>query len=251
MKGWISLHRKIRGNWVWQDKPFSKGQAWIDILLLVNHEDSKIYFRDSVYDIKRGQHITSELKLAQAWGWSRNKVRKFLDDLKKEQMIELKKDKRKTTLTVVNYDGYQDNKTTKGTTDSTTDGTSESQQKDINNKDNNDNKENKENKEKIYVMTQQQEQFINILKTVSDYAVDLEKDIAMYSRLEERYPKLDLVDALKGWAMYKLDKPLNEKSNPRSQINTAFSKYTEWGKFEKEKSGVIDYEAAAKTKYGW
>ena len=232
---------------MWQDKPFSKGQAWTDILLLANHEDDKAYFRDSVYDVKRGQHITSELKLAESWGWSRNKVRKFLDDLKKEQMIELKKDKRKTTITVVNYDSYQNNKTTKGTTESTTYETTESQQKDINNKDNNVNKVNK-----IYVMSQQQEQFINILKTIPGYNVDLEKDIAMYNRLEERYPELDMVEAIKGWAMYKLDKPLTEKSNPRSQINTSFSNYVKWGKYLKAKPAPpIDYEAASKSKYGW
>lgn len=97
--------------------------------MMVNHEDGKAYFRDSVYEVKRGERITSELQLAERWGWSRNKVRKFLDDLKKEQMLEVKKDKRKTVLKVVNYNTYQVSKTLKSTT--------ERQQKDINNNDNN------------------------------------------------------------------------------------------------------------------
>lgn len=137
MEGWISLHRKIQKHWLWKDKPFSKGQAWIDILMMVNHEDGKAYFRDSVYEVKRGERITSELQLAERWGWSRNKVRKFLDDLKKEQMLEVKKDKRKTFLKVVNYNTYQVSKTLKSTTESTRDETTERQQKDINNNDNN------------------------------------------------------------------------------------------------------------------
>ncbi|MDK2917269.1 MAG: hypothetical protein PWQ37_2 [Candidatus Petromonas sp.] len=137
LEGWISLHRKIQKHWLWKDKPFSKGQAWIDILMMVNHEDGKAYFRDSVYEVKRGERITSELQLAERWGWSRNKVRKFLDDLKKEQMLEVKKDKRKTFLKVVNYNTYQVSKTLKSTTESTRDETTERQQKDINNNDNN------------------------------------------------------------------------------------------------------------------
>ncbi len=105
--------------------------------MMVNHEDGKAYFRDSVYEVKRGERITSELQLAERWGWSRNKVRKFLDDLKKEQMLEVKKDKRKTFLKVVNYNTYQVSKTLKSTTESTRDETTERQQKDINNNDNN------------------------------------------------------------------------------------------------------------------
>ncbi|NLX87272.1 MAG: hypothetical protein GXY97_09030 [Clostridiales bacterium] len=141
--GWISIHRKIYQNWTWQDKPFSKGQAWIDILLMVNHEDGEAHFRDSVYYVKRGQRITSELQLAERWGWSRNKVRRFLNDLKMAQQIDIQKDKRKTIITVVNYDYYQNNKTAKGTTEGTTEGTTQGQQKDTNNKDNKDNKDNK------------------------------------------------------------------------------------------------------------
>ncbi len=137
LEGWISLHRKIQKHWLWKDKPFSKGQAWIDILMMVNHEDGKAYFRDLVYEVKRGERITSELQLAERWRWSRNKVRKFLDDLKKEQMLEVKKDKRKTFLKVVNYNTYQVSKTLKSTTESTRDETTERQQKDINNNDNN------------------------------------------------------------------------------------------------------------------
>ena len=35
--GWISIHRKIQDNLIWNDKPFNRGAAWIDLLLLANH----------------------------------------------------------------------------------------------------------------------------------------------------------------------------------------------------------------------
>ena len=147
MPGWISIHRCIWENWIWKDKPFSKGQAWIDILLMVNYEKGKVYFRDASYDVERGQKITSELKLAERWGWSRTKVRRFLNDLEMEQMLSVKRDNRKTIIEVANYNKYQDNITTENTSDDTTDDTTDVQQKNINN---NINKSNKVNKENIY-----------------------------------------------------------------------------------------------------
>lgn len=148
-KGWISIHRQIWENWTWKDKPFSKGQAWIDILLMVNYEKDKVYFRDSIYDVERGQKITSELKLSDRWGWSRTKVRRFLNDLEMEQMLLVKRDNRKTVLEVVNYSKYQDANTTENTSDNTTDDTTAVQQKNINNNINKDNKLNKVNKKDI------------------------------------------------------------------------------------------------------
>ena len=77
--GWVSIHRKLWDNWIWKDKPFSKGQAWIDILLMVNHSPNKIYFHDELIEVDRAERITSETKLSERWGWSRTKVRNFLE----------------------------------------------------------------------------------------------------------------------------------------------------------------------------
>ncbi|KJS85005.1 MAG: hypothetical protein JM58_09575 [Peptococcaceae bacterium BICA1-8] len=78
-------------------------------------------------------------------------------------------------------------------------------------------------------MTSEQEEFIKTLKTIKDYPLDKTKDIEYFETLEQRYPQLDLVEAIKKFAAYKLDKPLTKKSNPRSQMNDSFKNYTEWG----------------------
>jgi hypothetical protein len=111
--GWISLNRKITNNWLWKDKPFSKGQAWIDILLMVNHKENKVLFRDELINVERGERITSQVKLSDRWGWSRGKVRKFLTMLENDNMLVVRTDKRKTVLKVVNYNVYQDNNNSK------------------------------------------------------------------------------------------------------------------------------------------
>lgn len=117
--GWISIHRKIQDNKIWEDKPFSRGQAWIDLLLLANHEDNKIIFNGSLFEIKRGEKITSLRKLSERWGWSITKVKKFLNLLSDENMISYKSDNKKTTYSIVNYDVYQDNENTKSNTEVT------------------------------------------------------------------------------------------------------------------------------------
>lgn len=115
-KGWISIHRKIQDHWLWRDKPFSKGQAWIDILMMVNHEDNKILIDNELMEVKRGSCITSIRQLCEKWGWSNTKVRNFLNLLAKDNMLIVQSDTKKTILTVVNYSNYQDINDTKNDT---------------------------------------------------------------------------------------------------------------------------------------
>jgi hypothetical protein len=136
-KGWISLHRKLQDHWLWQDKPYGKGQAWIDILFLVNYKDNKILMDGQLIDVFRGEHITSEYILSKRWGWSRTKVRNFLSILEKENMIEnIKKDKKRTRLKVCNYNSYQLLRTTEELEENYR-RTTEELQKNLNNNDNN------------------------------------------------------------------------------------------------------------------
>lgn len=105
--GWISIHRKIQDNLIWNDKPFNRGAAWVDLLLLANHEDKNVLFNGSIIEVKRGEKITSLRKLSERWGWSREKTKNFLILLKSENMIDFKTDHQKTTYKIVNYNVYQ------------------------------------------------------------------------------------------------------------------------------------------------
>lgn len=105
-EGWIKLYRNIQEHWIWQDP--QKLKWWLDILLLANHKENKFLLGNELMEVERGEHHTSELKLAERWGVSKTTVRKFLKLLESEQMIELKKSKKGTTLKVSNYNDYQD-----------------------------------------------------------------------------------------------------------------------------------------------
>ena len=117
--GWISIHRKIQDNLIWNDKPFNRGAAWIDLLLLANHEDRQVLFNGNAIRVKRGEKITSLRQLSERWGWSITKVKKFLNLLSDEKMISYKSDSKKTVYNIVNYEVYQDSENTKSNTEIT------------------------------------------------------------------------------------------------------------------------------------
>lgn len=117
------LHRQIQDCWIWEEKPFDKARAWIDLLLLANHKDVRISIDGKPVLITRGQFHTSELKLADRWGWDRKKVMRFLDVLEKDKMLTKECTRRGTTLTIVNYAHFQVGGSADGTTDGTSDGT--------------------------------------------------------------------------------------------------------------------------------
>ena len=106
--GWISIHRKIQQSDIWLDKePFDKRSAWIDLIMMANHEDKQILFNGKFMEVKRGEKITSLKQLSDRWRWSRSKVRRFLNLLESGSMIELKTKQRYTSYKVVNYNVYQ------------------------------------------------------------------------------------------------------------------------------------------------
>ena len=114
-KGYIRLFRDIRDNWVWDDKPFARGQAWIDLIMMMNHKDREVFYDGRMIIVKRGSRITSLRKLGERWGWSRHKVSEFLDDLEKAGMISQKRDSKKTLINVIKYGFFQGQQNQKGT----------------------------------------------------------------------------------------------------------------------------------------
>lgn len=121
--GWIKLHRKITDSWIWSDP--EKLRAWIDILLMVNHEDRKIEFNGRMVMVKRGTRLTSIEKLAARWHWNRKRVMRFLGQLEQADMVTTIRTPSGTTIKVRNYGKYQSFEKAQGTTKGTTDGTPE------------------------------------------------------------------------------------------------------------------------------
>lgn len=106
-KGFIKLHREITDSWLWKDKPFSYGQAWIDLLLMSQWKDGKEIYNHKLMERKAGTVYVSKKWLADRWGWSVKKVTTFIGNLIGDQMVVAESTTQGTTLTIVNWAKWQ------------------------------------------------------------------------------------------------------------------------------------------------
>lgn len=79
-EGWVKISRKLIDDDLWTGEPFTKGQAWVDLILLAQWENNGPFKPGSVY---RSLNF-----LADRWGWSRKKVSNYLEQLKKSEKID-------------------------------------------------------------------------------------------------------------------------------------------------------------------
>lgn len=226
-KGWIKLHRKVLECWIWQDKPYDKARAWIDLLLLAMHRDKKMIVENEFMIISRGSFMTSILKLSERWGWSRNKVIRFLNVLESEQMLNTKRTPKGTLVTIVKYEQYQlhdttndtTNDTTKSTTDDTLDGTMNETTDELQNKN-----------------------IKNIYKNDKEYiteTVDFEK---AWNNTFDRYPKKRKgANSKQNWMRRILAVPEDDREQLAIDIFQAIGLYIEQYKKDKPEDTKFDY----------
>ena len=106
-KGYIKLYRQIQDNPLWFCEPFSKAQAWIDLLLMASYENAKRITNGKEEIVKRGVVVHSIRYFASRWKWSEKSVRCFFDYLLKHEMIKKTVSHRKTHIEILNYDKHQ------------------------------------------------------------------------------------------------------------------------------------------------
>lgn len=105
--GFVKLYRSLQDHYLWTSEPFTRGQAWVDLLMLANHKDGQIRVRGNRIAVRRGQVGWSVKRLAERWKWSRGKTQRFLDELENEQQIEQQKNNVTSLISVRNYEQYQ------------------------------------------------------------------------------------------------------------------------------------------------
>lgn len=121
-KGYVPIYRAIQDNWLWKaDEPFDVRSAWIDLLLLVNHKEGKIYIKGRVQRVQPGQKWTSYRTLATRWNWSLGRVRRYIKLLKSDGMIYTDETPNGTLLTIMNWGNFTIQQNTDRHTDGHTD----------------------------------------------------------------------------------------------------------------------------------
>ena len=229
-QGWISVHRQLQDHWLWEDKPFSKGQAWIDILMLANHADNKFLLGNELVEVKAGSFITSELKLMERWGWSKTKVRAFLKLLQNDSMIVKKSDRKKTTIIVENYRVFQDIETT-DRPQADYEQTTDRPQADTNNNDNNDNNENNDNKNRAKRFTPPSLDEVKAYCLARNNTVDPEAFIDFYESKGWMVGKNKMKDwkaAVRTWEKGRLKPQPQNQNNAAGRLDESYDMMKEW-----------------------
>ena len=234
-QGWIALHREIQEHWMWKDKPFSKGQAWIDLLMLANHSDNKFLLGNELVEVKTGSFITSELKLMERWGWGNTKVRSFLNLLETDGMIKKFSDKKKSVITIVNYSVYQGSQSTSKVQTKHKQSTNKVQAK-TNNNENNENNENNDNKLSYCDVPELNAALVSfveyrkkIKKPMTEHAVKLMigKLNKMTSSIEEQIEIINqsIVNGWQGLFPLKQDNPQPKAQKPSNSSKSEYNDF--------------------------
>ncbi len=108
--GWIKLHRKLKGNFLWKEpRTFSKAEAWIDILFEARylHDHHEVVIRSKTLYCHYGETLKSIETWAGRWQWNRSAVWRFLKQLAQCGMVITKNEGVTMCVTVCNYETYQ------------------------------------------------------------------------------------------------------------------------------------------------
>lgn len=147
------INRALLESNRWLAEPFTRAQAWVDLIGLARHNDGYMRIRGIKIELKRGQVGRSQLTLAKRWRWSRKKVKRYLNELENDgdvtQQTTHQNSNVTTVITILRYNYWQG----EGAPNDTPKGTAEEHQKNTKGyTNNNGNKEKKDNND-IYTKT--------------------------------------------------------------------------------------------------
>lgn len=120
---WAFIHRKLAKSDLWLGEPFTRGQAWVDLIMLAAYKARSVRIRGARVDVDRGQFATALRFLATRWQWSVGKVQRFLNELEMDKQISTRTSNVSTTITITNYETYQGGEYAYSDTDETQIGT--------------------------------------------------------------------------------------------------------------------------------
>ncbi len=111
MNGWVRIYRQLADHSLWTTERFTRGQAWVDLILMANFTEATAFPGNRPLVVKRGQVLTSQVALARRWRWDRKTVRVFLHALKAAMMLDIQTSKETDTgytlITLCNYEKFQ------------------------------------------------------------------------------------------------------------------------------------------------
>lgn len=114
-EGFIKIYRKAFRHKFWtKAREFSEFEAWIDLLQSARVEETDVIRLIDGLEVKYGhaQYPASIRFLAKKWGWGEQKVRSFMNTLRKDNSISTDCSQGVNVITICKYDEYNTGKKT-------------------------------------------------------------------------------------------------------------------------------------------
>jgi hypothetical protein len=133
-QGWFRAHRSAfePDHPVIGGGPFCRIAAWLDLVGMAAWEPRVRNIRGVVVELVRGEFVVSLRFLAERWGWSKDKVRRFLTALEEDAMLATQSETPSGQVyLIVKYDLYQSPDDDQRDSDRDSDATAARQNKEI------------------------------------------------------------------------------------------------------------------------
>ncbi len=114
------MYRSSLNDPLYLKEPFTKWQAWCDLILLAYFAPADFFVRGIRVKAKRGCVYKGTLELAERWKWSRGKVERFLSYLVTDKRVSIQKSNVISCVSILNYEKYQQNESANETTNEST-----------------------------------------------------------------------------------------------------------------------------------
>lgn len=107
MAGTVNISRSIWADTAFKDQPLTEREAFMWLIMEASFVPREKRVGNVVVNLDRGQLACAVRFMADAWGWSKSTVQRFLDRLKKRDMIGTDSGTGVLVITVCKYDEYQ------------------------------------------------------------------------------------------------------------------------------------------------
>lgn len=107
-RGFITISRDFFDHPAFASEPLTEREAFQWLIKEAAWKDRTVRRGHQLFELRRGELAHALSFMCEAWGWdSKSRVTRFLERLKKLEMIDTRAERAATRITVCNYDKYQ------------------------------------------------------------------------------------------------------------------------------------------------
>lgn len=106
-RGVFCIARSAFDHPFFKKEPFTEREAWWWLIGEAAFAPTKVRVGRAMFELERGQLVHAIRFMAQRWQWTEPRVRRFLERLRRQTMLDVRASAEATVLTICNYGEYQ------------------------------------------------------------------------------------------------------------------------------------------------